>query len=74
MNYFVYVLADKGNKPAVVGITNDLVKGVYDNMTKSERDSGKKSKRLLHYEIYTDPVKAKTRKKQLEKTLLRIKN
>jgi predicted GIY-YIG superfamily endonuclease len=74
MNYFVYVLAEKGNKPTVVGLTNDLVKGVYDNMSKRERETGKKSKRLLHYEIYDDPVKAKTRKRQLEIALLMNNN
>ena len=74
MNYFVYILSGKDSKPAHIGITNDLIKGVYENLSKKERESGKKGKRLVHYEIYSDPVKAKLRKQQLERELLRNKN
>ncbi len=69
MNYFVYVLSAKDSRAMYVGLTDDLMKGIYENKSEFEKNSGKKSKKLLHYEIFDDLQKAQSRRKQLEKSL-----
>ena len=74
VDYFVYILSGKDSKPGYIGMTNDLIRDVYENTSESERKSGVRKKKLLHYEIFNDPVAAAERKRQLEYALLKKTN
>ena len=74
MNFFVYILAGKDSKPIHVGLTDDLMRDVYENISKDERESGVKLKRLLHYEVFDNPEKAELRRNQLKKSLFKNTN
>jgi putative endonuclease len=70
MSYYVYVLSAGSRKAIQVGLTDDLMKGVYEDREKAGRNSGVKSKKLLHYEIFDDLLKARFRQEQIEKSFL----
>jgi|GEM_PF-6826221 len=72
MNYFVYVLSGRDSKAFYVGLTDDLMKGIYESKSKFERNFGIKSKKLLHYEIFDDLSEARTRRNQLKKSLFKL--
>ena len=69
MAYYVYILASRKDGATYVGITNDLVRRVYEHRQKSI--SGFSSKyninRLVWFEVYDDPTNAITREKELKK-------
>jgi putative endonuclease len=68
MNYYVYILANKASTVLYTGVTNDLVRRVYEHKghfvagftTRYEVD------RLVYYEAFEDPTSAITREKQLK--------
>lgn len=67
--YFVYILASKKNGTLYIGVTNDLVRRVYehkegiiDGFTKKY-----KVKILVYFEIHTDINEAIKREKTLKK-------
>lgn len=74
MNYFVFILAGKDSEPLHVGITDDLMKGIYEFNQSSSADNGKDLRKLLHYEVFNDVDKARTRKADLEKSILNRTN
>ncbi|MGJ4887098.1 GIY-YIG nuclease family protein [Bradyrhizobium sp. HKCCYLRH3099] len=69
MAYYVYLLASKKHGTLYLGVTNDLVRRVYEHRTKatpsftSRYDVGK----LVWFEVYDDPGTAITREKELKK-------
>ncbi|MGJ4997759.1 GIY-YIG nuclease family protein [Bradyrhizobium sp. HKCCYLS3077] len=69
MAYCVYLLASKKHGTLYLGVTNDLVRRVYEHRTKatpsftSRYDVGK----LVWFEVYDDPTTAITREKELKK-------
>ena len=69
MAYYVYLLASKKHGTLYIGVTNDIVRRVYEHRTKVVRgftstyDVGK----LVYFEIYEDPVSAIAREKELKK-------
>ena len=69
MNYYVYVLTNQGNKTLYVGVTNDLIKRIYEHKQKFVDGFTKKycTDKLVYYEITNDVMSAIEREKQLKK-------
>lgn len=67
-NYYVYVLTNKHNTVLYIGVTNDLIRRVYEHKNKlidgfTERYNVTK---LVYYEIFEDPENAIKREKQVK--------
>ena len=69
MSYCVYILASRKNGAIYVGITNDLVRRIYEHRTKAAHGFTSKYNitRLVWFEIYDDPISAISREKELKK-------
>jgi putative endonuclease len=69
MSYCVYILASRKNGAIYVGITNDLVRRIYEHRTKAVHGFTSKYNitRLVWFEIYDDPISAISREKELKK-------
>jgi len=69
MPYYVYILASRRDGAIYLGITNDLVRRVYEHRTKAVRGftSRYNIARLVWFEVYDDPVSAISREKELKK-------
>ena len=69
MPYYVYILASQKHGTLYLGITNDLVRRVFQH--KNKVSSGFSSRfgvdRLVWFECYDNPVSAITREKKLKK-------
>ncbi len=69
MSYYVYLLASRRHGTLYVGVTNDLVRRVYEHKTKAV--PGFTSKygvdRLVWYECYDDPISAISREREIKK-------
>jgi putative endonuclease len=67
--YYVYLLASRKNGVLYLGVTNDLVRRVYQHKTKAVRGFSARYgvDRLVWFEIYDDPSTAITREKELKK-------
>lgn len=68
-NYYVYILASKKNGTLYIGVTNDLVKRVYEHKNNYVEGFTKKYnvQRLVYYEDYDDINLAINREKCLKK-------
>ena len=69
MNYYVYILSNAHKTVLYIGVTNDLVKRVYEH--KAHLDKGSFTDRynvenLMYYEQTTNPEAAIAREKQLK--------
>jgi len=69
MSYYVYILASRRDGAIYVGITNNLVRRVYEHRIKAVPGFTAKYNitRLVWFETYDDPVSAITREKELKK-------
>ena len=69
MAYYVYILASRKDGATYVGVTNDLVRRVYEHRQKSILGFSSKYNitRLVWFEVYDDPTNAITREKELKK-------
>jgi putative endonuclease len=69
MRYYVYLLASRKDGAIYVGVTNDLVRRVYEHRQKAVPGFTSKYNitRLVWFEVYDDPVSAITREKELKK-------
>ena len=69
MAYYVYILASRKDGATYIGITNDLVRRVYEHRAKAVRSFTSKYNitRPVWFEIYDDPVSAISREKELKK-------
>jgi putative endonuclease len=69
MAYYVYILASRRDGAIYVGITNDLVRRVYEHRLKAVPGFTSKYNitQLVWFEIYDDPISAITREKELKK-------
>ncbi|HEY2754952.1 MAG TPA: GIY-YIG nuclease family protein [Pseudolabrys sp.] len=69
MAYFVYLLASERNGTLYLGVTNDLVRRVYEHKNKIFRGFSQRYEvgRLVWFETYDDPVNAITREKDIKK-------
>lgn len=72
--YFVYILTNVRNTVLYIGVTNDLVRRVYEHRNKLAKGFSQKYNltKLVYYEILEDPKTAIAREKTL-KNLLRGK-
>ena len=69
MAYYVYILASRKDGAIYLGVTNDLVRRIYEHRIKAVRSFTSKSNitRLVWFEIYNDPISAISREKELKK-------
>jgi len=69
MSYYVYILASRRDGAIYVGITNDLVRRVYENRMKAVPGFASRYNitQLVWFEAYDDPISAITRETELKK-------
>ncbi|MBN2182302.1 MAG: GIY-YIG nuclease family protein [Sedimentisphaerales bacterium] len=67
--YFVYILASKKNGTLYIGVTNNLLKRVYEHKNNIVRGFTEKYNvhNLVYYEIYNNIGSAINREKQMKK-------
>ena len=69
MAYYVYLLASKKHGTLYLGVTNDIVRRVYEHRTKAVEGFTKRYdvNKLVWFEIYDDALTAIAREKELKK-------
>jgi putative endonuclease len=69
MSYYVYILASRKDGATYVGVTNDIVRRIYEHRIKAVRGYSSRYNitRLVWFEIYDDPISAISREKELKK-------
>jgi putative endonuclease len=69
MAYYVYLLASDRNGTLYIGVTNDIVRRVFEHKSKVVPGFTKRYAvdELVWFEIYDDPTSAITREKELKK-------
>ena len=69
MSYYVYLLASDRNGTLYLGVTNDIVRRVYEHKSKAVAGFTKRYAvdKLVWFEIYDDPITAIAREKELKK-------
>jgi putative endonuclease len=69
MAYYVYLLASDRNGTLYIGVTNDIVRRVFEHKSKIVPGFTKRYAvdKLVWFEIYEDPTSAITREKELKK-------
>jgi putative endonuclease len=69
MPYYVYMLASKKNGVLYIGVTNDLIRRIYEHKTNAVKSFTERYNvhLLVWFEIYDDPLTAITREKELKK-------
>ncbi len=67
--YFIYILASKKNGTLYIGITNNLIKRVYEHKNNLIKGFTQKYNihQLVYYEVFNDVYEAITREKRLKK-------
>jgi len=68
-SYWVYILSSHRNGTLYVGITNDLIKRVWEHKNKCVEGFTNKYEihHLVYYEFHENPESAITREKQIKK-------
>ncbi len=68
-NYYVYIMANQPNGSIYIGMTNNLIKRVYEHKNDLIDGFSKKYKThdLVYYEIFNDAYSAISRERQLKK-------
>jgi putative endonuclease len=69
MSYYVYILASQRNGTLYIGVTNDIIRRVYEHRSKVAPGFTKRYgvMNLVYYEIYDDIENAIRREKRLKK-------
>lgn len=67
-DYFIYIMTNKNNTVIYTGVTNNLIRRVYEHKQKLIEGFTKKYNiiKLVYYEIFTDPTNAIAREKQIK--------
>ena len=77
MTYYVYILSNNYNTTLYVGVTNDLVRRVYEHKNHIDKSSFTAKyhvEKLVYYEVYSEPKPAIAREKQLKEKSRSFKN
>ncbi len=76
MEYFIYLLTNKYNRVLYTGVTNDLIRRIYEHKNKLQKGFTKKYNldRLVYYEMYDDIANAIGREKQIKSWTRKKKN
>lgn len=74
--YYIYLLTNKHNNVLYTGVTNDLIRRIYEHKNKLQKGFTQKYNvdRLMYYETYADITDAITREKQIKGWLRKKKN
>jgi len=66
--YYTYILTNKYNTVFYTGITNNLIKRVWEHKEKSVKGFTQKYNinKLVYFEEFTTPIEAITREKQIK--------
>src|ERR1700675_3942398 len=69
MNYYVYIIASRRDGAIYIGVTNDIVRRIYEHRTKAVPGFSSRYNitQLVWFEIYEDPISAISREKELKK-------
>ena len=69
MSYYVYILASRKDGATYIGMTNDLVRRIYERRSKAAPGYSSRYNitRRVWFEIYDDPVSSISREKELKK-------
>ncbi len=75
-NYYVYIMANKGNTVLYTGVTNDLQRRVYEHGEKLAEGFTKRYNvcKLVYYEAFDDADSAISREKQIKSGSKQKKN
>ncbi len=69
MNYYIYIMTNAHNTVLYVGVTNDLIRRVYEHknhLYKGSFTARYNIERLVYFEIATDSYHAIEREKQIK--------
>jgi putative endonuclease len=66
MSYYVYIIASRKDGAIYIGVTNDIVRRIYEHRIKAVPGFASKYNitRLVWFEIYDDPISAISREKE----------
>ena len=66
--YYIYLLTNKHNNVLYTGVTNDLIRRIYEHKNKLNKGFTKKynADHLVYYELYIDIAHAIAREKQIK--------
>jgi putative endonuclease len=69
MNYFVYIIASRKDGAIYIGVSNDIVRRIYEHRNNVVPGFASKYNitRLVWFEMYDDPISAISREKELKK-------
>jgi putative endonuclease len=69
MSYYVYIIASRKDGTIYIGVSNDIVRRIYEHRIKAVPGFAFKYNitRLVWFEIYDDPISAISREKELKK-------
>jgi len=67
-SYYIYILTNKNNTVVYVGVTNDIVRRIWEHKSKLIEGFTKKYNvdKLVYYEKFEDPISAIAREKRLK--------
>ncbi len=67
-HYYVYIMTNSHNTVLYTGVTNDLVRRVYEHKEKLAQGftSRYNINKLVYYEIFAEAIEAITREKQIK--------
>jgi len=69
MAYYVYLLASRKDGALYLGVTNDLIRRVFEHRSKTVPGFSSRYNitKLVWFEIYDDPISAISREKEIKK-------
>jgi putative endonuclease len=67
-DYYVYILTNRWNRVLYTGVTNDLIRRVWEHREKAVKGFTERFNvyKLVYFEVFSDPLSAITREKQIK--------